>query len=286
MMRCAHFLSDFRPSRAVAFAIHLSLSLLVFSTLVAMMLLYWFPGELFFIDGGWQGLKLVAMVDLVLGPALTLILYKPGKPKLVMDMSVVAAVQIAALGYGFYTTYHQRTVAIVYAEKGFNTLSASDNRQADEQLLSLDLNPQPLPPTALLDVPLLLTPEPTPEEYGKYLENMLNGFPGPQERSDQYVPVASHHDSMAQDALDRQQLVERGAMDVIEQALEKQSLDAEAVEFYRFKARYANGIAIFDPEDMRIVDFVTLDAPVIAAATADTTTDVGKPSVPSVIPDS
>ena len=56
------------PTKGVAFAIHLTLSLLVFSLLVIIMLLCWLPGELFFLDGGWQGLKLVAMVDVVLGP--------------------------------------------------------------------------------------------------------------------------------------------------------------------------------------------------------------------------
>ena len=53
-----------------AFILHLVLSLLIFSSLIYVMALYWFPGELFFLDGGWQGLKLVAMVDLVLGLSL------------------------------------------------------------------------------------------------------------------------------------------------------------------------------------------------------------------------
>ena len=104
-------------SKSAAFSLHLALSLVIFSSLVAMMLLFWFPGELFFIDGGWQGLKLVAMVDLILGPALTLILYKPGKPKLIFDMSLIAAIQIAALAYGFYTTHQQRTIALVFSEQ-------------------------------------------------------------------------------------------------------------------------------------------------------------------------
>jgi hypothetical protein len=259
---------QFRPTRGVAFAIHLSLSLLVFSSLVAMMMLYWFPGDLFFIDGGWQGLKLVAMVDLVLGPALTLVLFKPGKPKLVVDMSMIAALQIAALGYGFYTTHQQRTVAVVFAENGFNTLSARDNQEADRQLLALNEHPQPLPRPAMLQLPLLLTPEPKREDYGKFLENILNGYPGPQERSDQYLPVASHHDLMAKDALSTQQLADKGALDAVELALRKRSKTHADVEFYRFKARYADGIAIFDPRTMRIIDFVAVETPVMAAASA------------------
>ena len=247
-----------RPSKGVAFAIHLTLSLLIFSTLVLMMALYWFPGDLFFIDGGWQGLKLVAMVDLVMGPALTLLLYKPGKPKLVLDMSLIASIQIGALAYGFHATYQQRTVAIIYAEQSFNTLSAQANKEADQELRSLNADPQPLPRVSLLQMPILLTPE--PDNQGKHLEEILNGYPGPQERSDQYVPITAHHESMQKGALSTTDLAEAGASEAIERALKKLSLASSNVEFYKFKARYANGIAIFDPHDMRIVDYVAYES--------------------------
>lgn len=260
-----------RPSKGVAFAIHLTLSLLIFSLLVGIMLLYWFPGELFFLDGGWQGLKLVAMIDLVLGPALTLLLYKPGKPKLLLDMSLIAVLQIAALSYGFYTTHQQRTVALVFAENGFNTLSANDNREADQQLRALDEQPAPLPPAALLRLPLLLTPE--PDDYGQFLADILNGYPGPQERSDLYVPLAQHHDAMQKGILDWEMVARRGSEDAVRAALEKRQLQPDDVELYNFKARYANGIAIFDPTAMKIVDYVPNGTPPMAAATPESEED-------------
>ncbi|MFK8076299.1 MAG: hypothetical protein AB8B84_06915 [Granulosicoccus sp.] len=251
--------SNYSPSKGAAFSIHLALSLLIFSSLVFMMVLYWFPGELFFIDGGWQGLKLVAMVDLVLGPALTLLLYKPGKPKLVLDMSLIAVIQIAALGYGFYTTYQQRTVALVYAERGFNTVSARDNLEANAQLRQLDINPQPIPAVTLLNVPLLLTPPPAPGKYAEHLNEIFNGYPGPQRRSDQYVSLESNHESMQKDALDIETLNAMGAADVITAALQRKSLELNEVELYKFKARYADGVAVFDPDNKRILDFVPIE---------------------------
>jgi len=260
-----------RPSKGVAFAIHLTLSLLIFSTLVLMMALYWYPGDLFFIDGGWQGLKLVAMVDLVLGPALTLILYKPGKPKLVVDMSLIAALQIGALAYGFYATHQQRTVAIVYSEQSFSTLSAQANKEANEELRKLNAEPQPLPRVSLLKLPMLLTPE--PENLGEHLQEILNGYPGPNERSDKFVPITAHHDSMQGGILSRAELDQAGASDEISQALDKLSLDESEVEFYKFKARYANGIAIFDPTTMRIVDYISYQANAITGVALDVAED-------------
>lgn len=273
MARASSWLT-MRPSKGVAFAIHLTLSLLIFSSLVLMMALYWFPGKLFFIDGGWQGLKLVAMVDLVLGPALTLLLYKPGKPKLALDMSLIAAFQIVALGYGFYATHQQRTVAIVYAEQGFNTLSAQANIEADRELLILNEQPQPLPAVSLLKLPLLLSPE--PENLGKHLEEILNGYPGPNERSDRFVPLAAHHESMQKNALSMVELEKAGASNAIENALGKLSLAANTVEFYKFKARYATGIAIFDPNELRILDYVTYERPAANSTALDVAEDVSE----------
>lgn len=247
----------YRPTKGVAFSIHMVLSLIIFSTLVAMMLVYWYPGDLFFMDGGWQGLKLVAMVDLVLGPVLTLILYKPGKPKLMLDMSLIALIQISALVYGFYTTHQQRAVAIVFAESGFNTLSARDNTDADELLRTLNEVPQDLPPVAAFNLPLLLTPAPKKEEYGLYLQDILNGYPGPQQRSDQYIAVNSNHKDMQTSALNEEQLADQGMLEIVQKSLNKRPLNSGDVEFYRFKARYANGVVIYDPQANRIVDMLS-----------------------------
>ena len=246
-------------SKGAAFTLHMAISLLVFSSLVAVMLLYWFPGDLFFMDGGWQGLKLVAMVDLVLGPALTLLLYKPGKPKLVLDMSLIALVQIAALGYGFYTTHQQRAVAVVFAESAFNTVSASDKAEADAQLLEKSVQPRPVPAASLMSIPLYVTPIPEDGGYGKILEDTLNGFPGPAMRNDQYVSIDSHHDEIRQYELTDEQLQLLGAQTAVSTALEKLSINREDAELYKFSARYADGVAIFDPVEKRILDYVAID---------------------------
>ena len=262
-----------RPlSRSAAFTIHLALSLLVFSSLVVVMMIFWFPGDLFFIDGGWEGLKLVAMVDLVLGPALTLILYKPGKPKLAMDMSMIACLQIAALGYGFYTTHQQRTIAVVFAERSFTTVSASDRLEADQQLLDLSIQPKPVPQASLLKIPVLLTPIPEEGGYGKILEDALNGFPSPAMRNDQYQSIASSLDELREHAMTADDLIAQGAVDDIRSALDKRSLNSGDVEFYPFIARYADGIAIFDPRELRIVDYIAIPKP--ALDTAGETLDI------------
>ncbi|MFK7892019.1 MAG: hypothetical protein AB8B63_14485 [Granulosicoccus sp.] len=244
------------PGKGAAFAIHLVSSLLAFSALVAMMMLFWFPGELFFLDGGLEGLKLVAMVDLVLGPALTLVLYKPDKPRLVFDLSVIAAIQLGALAYGFHTMHAQRTVAIVYAENRFMTLSANDHENANHELVSLGVSPKKLNDSELLSVPLVLTPD--PENYGQFMADILNGYPEPRERSDLYIPIAQGRPDMLPGRLTQDQLQGIGTLDIVHQALSHQSRNIDQVEIYRFKSRYSSGLALFDPETLRILDYVPL----------------------------
>ena len=244
-----------RPSKGAAFAIHLILSLAIFSSLVAVMLVYWFPGDLFFMDGGWEGLKLVAMVDLVLGPALTLILFKPGKPGLKLDLSMIAAVQIAALAYGFYATYNQRTMAVVFAETEFATVSAKDKREADKELLALDISPKPIPDSTAFTVPLLLTP--AAENFGEYMAQVLNGYPSAHMRNDQYVNLDGQHDDMQRHMYTAERLEEEGILTPILNALSKHDRKLDDVEIYRFRARYSNGFALYDPEHSRIIDYVS-----------------------------
>ena len=61
-------------SRFSAFSIHFGISLLIFAALSAVILLVWYPGYFFELDGGWEGLRIIIGVDLVLGPLLTLTL--------------------------------------------------------------------------------------------------------------------------------------------------------------------------------------------------------------------
>lgn len=55
-------------------------------------------------------------IDIVVGPALTLVIAKPTKlrAELIRDLSVIAALQLAALGYGLHSVSAARPVALVF----------------------------------------------------------------------------------------------------------------------------------------------------------------------------
>ena len=108
-----------------AAGIHLAISFLVFLGIFFVILFEWYPEPFFSAEGGWDGIKLMAAVDLVLGPSLTLIIYNYTKARkeIVFDLSLVVAVQISALIWGGFQVYSERPVALVMWEGIFYTVT-------------------------------------------------------------------------------------------------------------------------------------------------------------------
>ena len=121
-------LKDKLIHKVKATSIHLMLSILVFVIILYFILFEWYPEPFFTAQGGWQGIRLMAFVDLVLGPALTLIVYNHLKPRkyIIFDISVIMVVQITALILGGYTVYSQRPIALVYWGTAFYTVTSDD----------------------------------------------------------------------------------------------------------------------------------------------------------------
>ena len=111
-------------TRLKAFAIHLAISSIIFFILLYFILIQWYPEPLFSTDGGWYVIRLIAGIDLILGPLLTLIIFKAGKPGLKFDLSMIALVQFLALTWGVWTSYNERPAAIIYTLDFFTPVPA------------------------------------------------------------------------------------------------------------------------------------------------------------------
>ena len=121
-------LKDKLMHKLKATSIHLFFSLLIFIVILYYILFDWYPEPFFTAQGGWQGIQLMAFVDLVLGPALTFIVFNHLKKRkeIISDLSLIAVVQIAALVWGGYMVYSQRPVALVFWTDAFYTVTNDD----------------------------------------------------------------------------------------------------------------------------------------------------------------
>ncbi len=140
-------------TRWQAFLIHLGISLIIFLILAWIIVRIWYPFPYFSYDGGWQGIRIVAGVDLVLGPLLTLIVYKPGKKGLKWDMSIIAGIQAAALAWGVWITWYERPVATVYTIDHFTPVTAGEMRDHGRDYRTLASLDNHHPPLIYLDIP-------------------------------------------------------------------------------------------------------------------------------------
>ena len=140
-------------SRWKAFAIHLSVSILVFLILLTVILTVWFPGILFSIDGGWTGLRIVVGVDVVLGPLLTLIVFKSGKPGLKFDLTCIAIAQIACMTAGMWIVYQERPLALVLAYDTFYSLARQEFEDYDKDPAILQDMPGSSPKLIYVELP-------------------------------------------------------------------------------------------------------------------------------------
>ena len=120
-------------SRARAASWHLLVSLGVCALSGALVFGLWYPGPYRLMSGGRDLVLLVALVDVVLGPLLTFIVFDPRKAsmQLCRDLSVIAALQMAGLAYGLHTVYFSRPVALAFEVDRFRMVSAAEVHTAE-----------------------------------------------------------------------------------------------------------------------------------------------------------
>lgn len=113
-------------SRFRAALIHLSICALVGLVLLFLFWFIWYPAPLFKAVGGLEIFLMLLGIDVVLGPLLTLVVFKQGKQSLKADLAVIGCVQLAALAYGVFTLLSGRPVFIAALGHRFDMIQASD----------------------------------------------------------------------------------------------------------------------------------------------------------------
>lgn len=184
------------PTRYSAFAAHLLTSVALFAGLTAVLLLSWFPAPLFETDGGWDGLRIVALVDVVLGPLLTLIVYKPGKPGLKLDMALIVSLQLGALSWGVWTLHAQRPTLLVYADDSMQAMPLSLVRELDPDGKLLERLPGDMPARVVVRLPE------DPVARADFISAKLRARQPLHQSIQDYAPLADHWPEVVNDSLD------------------------------------------------------------------------------------
>ena len=224
---------------------HLGISAAVGAAVVALVLFIWYPRPYFAAMGGDVLILLLIGVDVVIGPLITLIVFDPKKKHLKFDLSVIAALQLAALTYGCSVMFTARPVYNVFVVDRFETVAAN---QVDAESLSkvTDDEFKTLPVTG---PKMIAARQPdNAQRQADIILQAMNGGPDLANLAELYIPYAQARQSAAKAARPLAELAKRqpGDAAAIRSFVAGSGRAEDAVGFLPMKARNRDMTVIVD----------------------------------------
>jgi hypothetical protein len=246
-------------TRRQAFLAHLWISLVIFAAVLYFMIFQWYTSYYFHIDGGYRGSATIFLVNIVLGPGLTLLVFRPGKPGLKFDMIVIFAIQVLALGWGIWWVYSERPALTVFYDGEFVCMKHSEVPEVHLRRLALKDKGPPL-----------LAVLPRPNTYSEYQEMLSEAL-----RQNSASIYVFGEKFLPMDVVGTVQLMSytldvassfSGDDDQIVKYREiwneyfKNSADyKDTYMYFPLSCRYGRVLAMFDPEVSEIVDYLPIN---------------------------
>jgi hypothetical protein len=242
-------------TRSRAFLIQLAASAAALTAVYAIVRWAWYPGPLFVMEGGRDGLLFVVLVNLVLGPALTLLLYAPGKRGLWLDMTVVVLLQLGALGYGVWALNDARPVLLVHADDHFAPLTRATLGEWDPGDAVLGNWRRRL---TLQRVQVELPDD--PEAYAAVLRDSRSRPGGLLALFDRYGPLESAWQRTLRDAVRIEPYVARNAewRQRLDDVLAELGRPLEALAFFPYIGRQTRAFLVFERSSSALVGLLDI----------------------------
>lgn len=185
-------------SRIRAFTTHLFISLLIALAVIGVVFFLWHPTPLHTAVGVTKIFVILLAADVILGPLLTLLVYKIGKKTLIIDLTVIALLQLSALFYGLWTVAEGRPAWLVFAKDRFDLVRVLD---IDKRKLNQTPIQYRQPPLFGPKWVAAASPFDNNEYNDILMESLVNGIDIAQ-RPNLYQPLESHKAEVQQRLLE------------------------------------------------------------------------------------
>lgn len=249
-------------SKRRAFLSHLALSATIVGCVCIAIFFFWYPAPYFTTNGAWNVLRVLIGVDLILGPLLTLILFRPGKRGLALDMAMIALIQLSALVYGTSVIFHERPYYLVFAVDRYEVHVRREVDAAAAREFGFANKPWAGPIVAFAERPTDLA------AIQKLLEEtVFEGAPDIDRRPAFWRPLEDHRDAVLARARALEDLAPRGPAEsaMIDKTSAALGRTADEVLFVPVVAAGEASTLIIDPESALPVTALRID-PWLAAA--------------------
>lgn len=244
--------------RLRASGVHLGISLAIAALAAVLVFGIWYPYPYRELSGGRSLFLLVVAVDVVMGPLITLVVFNQKKPRreLMVDLSVVGALQLAALCYGLWTVSVARPVHLVFEYQRLSVVHASD--VDPEMLAKAEPALQALPWTG----PTLLALRPF-RSSSEEMEATLAALSGASlpARADLWQPYEASRTEILGASQPLSALIARqpGHTDLLADAVRATGLAADTLRYLPVHGRSTIWTALLDPQTLRPLRFVPVD---------------------------
>ena len=240
-----------------ASATHFLISFVVLGLVIGLVVWRWYPPALFEMAKAGPLLSILVSVDLILGPALTAIVYRSGKKGLTFDLTFIAVVQLAALCYGLFTLATSRPVYLVATSDRFQLVFANELEITD---------PSKVPP-AYRDPPWFgptLVAAPLPADPKERLEAMIAAMTGAriEQQPARYAPYPAKNGEPMRAAIPAETAIEvapRPQQAALLAAFSRYRSGAKRLAMLPLQSTRGNATVVLDAVDGRILGFAPID---------------------------
>lgn len=112
--------------RLKAAGLHLAFSLVLLGIALYLVFALWYPAPLHIATGVTRVFLILLTADVLLGPLLTLIVYKKDWPQLRIDLAIILLLQVSAFTYGLATVSQGRPVWLAFVVNDFELVRPID----------------------------------------------------------------------------------------------------------------------------------------------------------------
>lgn len=242
--------------RLRAAGLHLALSVAAVSLLAALMLWLWYPPAYFKADGGWRVLRIIVLVDVVIGPLLTLIVFNRAKPELRRDLAVIALIQLAAFIYGAATMYLYRPAFVTVAGNAAFTVNWRDLAAAGGDLSGAKALAATAPAPVLVDLRL----PPTAAERAALWTAFSRGGRAPTHEAHRYIALTPARLDAILTSADEMVKLAKGDAGIAAELAKVHAAHPDkapaSLGFLPVTCRFDVVVLVFDRKSGRIIDWM------------------------------
>jgi len=240
-------------NRFQAFAVHLTTSAIIVGLFLVLTFFVLYPAPLFKVEGARLAVQILLGVDIVLGPLLTLVVFKPGKPGLKVDMAIIIAIQLSAFIYGANVIISERPVIVSFAVDRFVVIPAAEAKELEmDKLDTQQVKLNAIGPT------YVYAEMPEDAAAQDLLFGPLEGRPDLEKRPEFYRDFHANIERNFAKALDLQKHAEKfeDARVEIEKYLKKSGKSYEDIAAYPVAGKHHDMVLVVDKQSKSLAGFI------------------------------